>query len=87
MDLKKTPTCRRRVGMTMVFALATISVSLAGSGVAPLVSESAAAAAPVPFGASAASSSKQAFAPQAGLHDDLHPASHPAGGSESPFRQ
>ena len=36
MDLKKTPTCRRRVGMTMVFALATIAVTLTGSGVAPL---------------------------------------------------
>ena len=36
MDLKKTPTCRRRVGVTLVFALATIAVTITGSGVAPL---------------------------------------------------
>jgi von Willebrand factor type D domain len=60
-DLKQTPTCRRRVGTTMVFALATIVVTLAGSGVAPLASASAAA--PVRHGASSATSSKQAPLP------------------------
>ena len=60
MDLKKTPTCRRHVGMTMVFALATIAVTLTGSAVAPLAADSVAAAAPVPSAAIPASSSKQA---------------------------
>ena len=63
MDLKKTPTCRRHVGMTMVFALATIAVTLTGSGVGPLGAQSTAAAAPVPFAASSASGSKQAPLP------------------------
>ena len=63
MDLKKTPTGRRRVGMTMVFALATIAVTLTGSGVAPLAAESVAAPAPVPLAASSATSSKQAPSP------------------------
>ena len=58
MDLKKTPTCRRRVGMTMVFALATIAVTLSGSGVAPVAAQSSAAPAPVPFAASSATSKK-----------------------------
>ena len=63
MDLKKTPTCRRRVGMTMVFVLATIAVTLTGSGVAPLAAQSSAAPAPVPFAASSAATTKQAPVP------------------------
>ena len=61
MDLKKTPTCRRRVRVTLVFALATIAVTVTGSGVAPLAAESTAA--PVPIAARSATSSKRAPSP------------------------
>jgi len=62
-DLKKTPTRRRRVGVTPVFALVTIAVTLTGSGVALLAAESAAAPAPAPHAASSATRGKQAPAP------------------------
>jgi hypothetical protein len=62
-DLKKTPTCRRRVGMTIFFALATIAVTLTGSGVAPVAAQSSAAPAPVPLATSSAASNKQAPLP------------------------
>ena len=55
MDVKKNPSRCRRPGTTLVFALATIAVTLASSGVAPLAAASAAA--PVhPLASSAASS-------------------------------
>ena len=73
MDLKKTPTCRRRVGMTMAFALATIAVTVIGSGVAPLAAESAAAPAPVPFAARSATSSKQAPLPPEPVYMTIFP--------------
>jgi hypothetical protein len=58
-DPKKTKTCRRRVGMKMFFALATIAVTLAGLGVAAQAAESAAAPAPVAHAVSSVPSSKQ----------------------------
>ncbi len=44
MDVKKTPTCCGRVGMTVFFALATIAVTLTGSGAAPVAAQSSARA-------------------------------------------
>ncbi len=63
MDLKQRPTSRRRVGMTKVFALATIAVTLTASGVVPLAAQSAAASAPVPLAARSTTSSKPKVLP------------------------
>ncbi len=60
MDVKKTAIRRRRVGVTLVSALATIAITLTGGGIAPLPAETAAAAAPVPRAASTATNSNRA---------------------------
>ena len=71
MDLKKTPTRRRPVGVALVFAIATIAVTFAGSGVAPLAAARAAAAAPVPLASSSVANSKHAPLPPAPVYTTI----------------
>ena len=66
MDLSKTRTHRRRLGLTLS-AVATIALTLAGSGVTPVTgaASSAAALAPVRLPASSATSDAKASVPAA----------------------
>jgi hypothetical protein len=63
MDVKQTRTRCRRVGVTLIFALATTVVTLAGSGVAALAAESAPAPAPAHLAATLATGNKRATSP------------------------